>query len=1203
MTKIEGYPRFRFLRGMLSAVFFILLSFPLAGQDEPGYDEISVLLQVKGIGAYEIPALIQDQELFLPVTDLFDFLRIRNIPAPGLDSISGFFITPDAKFYISRPNNRIIYREKLFQLQPGDLVRTETNLYLRSSWYGRIFGLNCVFSFRSLSVVLTTELELPQIREMRQAELRKNLSRLGGEIKADKNIGRSYPGFRFGMADWSAIGSQEINGRSDTRLNLALGAVIAGGETNISLYYNTQDPLSEKQQNYLWRYVNNDFSPLRQIMLGKIQTQAVSTIYNPVVGVQLTNTPSSYRRSFGSYNLSDKTEPGWIVELYVNNVLVDYTTADASGFFNFQVPLVYGNTMVKLKFYGPWGEERTKEQNINIPYNFLPAKTFEYNVSAGMVEDTLFSRFSRGAFNYGLTKWMTVGGGVEYLSSVTSGPVMPFLRTSVRLTGNLLLLGEYTYGVRAMGNLTYRLPSNIQFDVNYKWYHPDQTAINYKYLEERRITASAPLKIGSFSSFNRLSFNQIILPSSSYSTGEWLFSGSLRGVNASLTTYGIFIAELDPYFYSNLSLSVRMPARIVLMPQIQYGISKNEMLSAKIRAEKYIGSNAFLSLSLERNFIHRINMAEFGLRYDFSFARTGLSIRQSGNRTTFVEQASGSLISDVKTKYILPDNRNNVGRGGITLVPYFDLNANGTRDSGEPKVHGLNVRTGGGRVIVSEKDTTVRVIGLEPYTSYLVELEGNDFENIAWQLPYRTLSVTTDANMLKDIEIPVIVAGEASGTVTLEEEGIKRGQDRIIVNFYNDKMLPAGRLLTEQDGYYTLFGLKPGNYLVRIDTAQLRRLGMTSEPDSIPFTVRAGLEGDIVEGLDFNLKKIIPPVKEQEQEIPVQKVPVVRKDTSYLIVHEVVEELVTISEDCWAIQLGAFRQKRNAEALRKRLEQIFRQKVDIVVADNFYKVRINDIKTRAEVDEKIEILRKNGITELWVITLKAKQQQRVLVEKSDSVAYIRDIVDTTVVQPVVPALMSIQVGAFRNENYATALQRRLSTMVNMPVEILYEDGYYKVRITGFTNRLDLERLLPTLGMMGLRDLWVPPVKQPEPVPQPVIVPADTAKHEVVVPPSDTLRMEPVPVPVQEPEVKPAPKVEEVPPVSLRVGEYIKKAQAIKAQRKIRNKLGLESEIVERWGYYYIIIGGFYTREETYKYYPELAGIGLTRVMVIDSRNQ
>ena len=214
----------------------------------------------------------------------------------------------------------IRYQDKTYNLEPGDLIRTESNLYLKSSYFGKVFGLDCIFNFRSLSVTVNSKLELPLIREMRQEEMRKNLNRLKGEVKADTTIGRSYPMFKFGMADWSVIATEEINGKTDTRLNLALGAMIAGGEATASLYYNSQDPFTEKQQYYLWRYVNNDFNAVRQVMAGKIATHAISTLYNPVIGVQITNTPTTYRRSFGSYTLSDRTEPGWIVELYVNNV-------------------------------------------------------------------------------------------------------------------------------------------------------------------------------------------------------------------------------------------------------------------------------------------------------------------------------------------------------------------------------------------------------------------------------------------------------------------------------------------------------------------------------------------------------------------------------------------------------------------------------------------------------------------------------------------------------------------------------------------------------------------------------------------------------------------------------------------------------------------------------------------------------------------
>jgi outer membrane usher protein FimD/PapC len=115
------------------------------------------------------------------------------------------------------------------------------------------------------------------------------------------------------------------------------------------------------------------------------------------------------------------------VELYVNNVIVDYKTADASGLYTFNVPLVYGSTEVMLKFYGPYGEERIQRQYLNIPFNFLPKGELEYNVSYGTVLDKHRSRFAKAEAQYGVTRYLTVGR-VEYLSSITTGKEMPFLK-------------------------------------------------------------------------------------------------------------------------------------------------------------------------------------------------------------------------------------------------------------------------------------------------------------------------------------------------------------------------------------------------------------------------------------------------------------------------------------------------------------------------------------------------------------------------------------------------------------------------------------------------------------------------------------------------------------------------------------------------------------------------------------------------------
>ncbi len=1186
---------------LIMLLLFLMPAWPLIAQEDPDYDEISVYIKIPYIGIGEIDAVIRGEEIWLPVTDLFDFLKIRNVPTTDLDQITGFFISPEAIYTIDRPGNRIVFGDKTFALEEEDLIRSETNLYLKAPWYGKIFGLNCKFSFRDLTVTVDTKLELPGIREMKLEEMRTNLTRLKGDIKVDTIVARTYPGFRFGMADWSVYATEQVGGSSQTRLNLALGSVIAGGEATASLYYYTGTPFSEKQQQYLWRHVNNDRRLVRQVMAGKIISYATASIYDPVIGIQLTNTPTTFRRSFGSYNLTDKTEPGWTVELYVNNVLVDYVKADASGFFTFEVPLVYGSTQVRLKFYGPWGEERVREQNISIPYNFLPQKEFEYTLSAGVVEDSLWSRFSRASVGYGATRFLTIGGGVEYLSSVSTGPVMPFMSASVRLANNLLLSGEYAYGVRARGTLTYRLPSNIQLDLNYTRYDRDQKAINYNYLEERRASLSLPVRIKKFSAYSRFSYYQIVLPVSGYTTAEWMIAGSIFGVNTNLTTYGIFAGERDPYAYSNLSLGVRLPADFLIIPQAQYSYTGHEFLSAKISIEKRLFEKGYMNVSYEQNFRNSLKMGEVGLRYDFSFAQAGMSARQSNKQTTLVEYARGSLINDGKTRYLKTDNRTNVGRGGISLLAFIDLNANGVRDAGEPKAYGLNVRSNGGRIERSDKDSTIHIIGLEPYVKYFLELDEGSFESISWRLDKKSYAVVIDPNMLKLIEVPVSVKGEATGTVTLEDEGSRSGLSRIIVNFYNSVNALAARALTEEGGYFSYFGLAPGSYYVHVDTSQLRRLNMTSFPDSLAFSIMADTEGDYVEGLDFTLKKIF--LHKDSVIVTAQEAPEVRKDTSYLVIHEVTRELVTITKDYYAVQFGAFRNKLYAEIMKKKVEAVLDKNVELFEEDGFWKVRITGFDNREELGKYIPVINGQGITEIWVITNKAVRSDWLTKEREDSLALVKETFEARAA-PVVISGTTIQLGAFGSEEETSSMTDRLLAAAEKLVTIRQEEGVYKVQITGFADTNEVRAFIPLLKEHGFTDIFVLPETGTGlvPVTQAVqMLPEQPAQAEQPPLPEQAEEIvieKPEEVIIEKPVVKeeaPAPE----PIFILHAGSYYKLARAENAKRKIESKLNRPAEIIKEWETYRVIIPGFYTREETYPYYPRLAGMGFTDIFVYE----
>lgn len=942
---VKGVPRLPFF--FLGRKYTWLLSLCLFNtlmvfsQENAGYEETSVSMRISKIGVVEAPAYIRNEVLYLPVTDLFTFLKIQNTPSAGYDSVSGFFINQESKYIIDRVLNRIQYQDKDFELSEGDLIRTETNLYMRSNIFGQVFGMNITFDFHSLVATLSTNFELPAIREIKLELMRSNMSRLRGEIKADTIIGRKYPLFRFGMADWSVVATQRPGGDNDVGVNLSLGSIIAGGEANVTLKYRNRQAFDFSQQQYLWHYANNNNKVVKQVRLGKISGNSTATMYAPLLGMQLTNTPTAFRRSFGAYTLTDYTEPGWLVELYVNNVLVDYLKADASGFFTFEVPLVYGTSAILLRFYGPWGEERSREKSISIPFNFLPKGRLEYAVTAAVVDDKKNNVFSRAIFNYGLNSLMTIGGGVEYLSAVTRDNAMPFVNVSLRLASNWLLSAEYTYGVRFKGVMSCRLPWNIQLELNYSKYHSTQVAINSNFLEERKLMVSLPIRSKGFSSLVRLTLDQVILNQNKNLSSELLLSGTAFGVSMNLTTTGFFYDPVHAYISSTLSLGFRLPLRLIVTPQVQYNYTNSQLISAKVDVERKIFNNGQVRVTYEHNFIGKFDNIQLGLRYAFKFAQAGVTSMIGNNKMSFVQAASGSLLFDGKTRWVGTTNSASVGKGGLVLYPFLDLNVNGKRDSDEPKVDGLTLRVAGGRSEENKRDSSVRVYDLEPFTNCFVEIDKSSFENVSWQVKNPVISVAIDPNQFKLVEIPISVFGEGSGTVYLEKNGSVAGLGRILVSFYRNDSTFVGQTLTESDGYFSFLGLAPGNYFAMVNDGQMRNLRMSASPHSQSVTIVKNIDGDQISGLDF----VLSPMK---------------ADTAIIQIAEPIQIPVVSDTSGMTIQIGRYLDQTTAINTRFRVQAIVNLPVSVVFEYGYFNVRIMGIKDSEIVNQLLVNLSAQG---------------------------------------------------------------------------------------------------------------------------------------------------------------------------------------------------------------------------------------------------
>ncbi|MEI6683046.1 MAG: hypothetical protein WCO44_10490 [Bacteroidota bacterium] len=817
------------------------------------YDQINVTILVEGLGAYNIDVIYTENALlYVHMEELFKLIGIPCFVGQKGDSLGGLIAPENKPYLLDYKRKLLIAGGKTIPSGVG-LIKDMGALFMESSLFAEYFGLTLTFNYRALTIILKSSFELPVLKQQRLEKLRSSISKYQGEVQADTTIKRRYHLFKGGMADWLISSNQTWNSSVTNHFEAGLGAEFLFGEVNITASYYDRQKFDKHQLQTVWRWVDNDKKIIKQAQVGNIPLQSISFITSPVIGAVIRNAPTTVRKATGYYTIREHTEPNWTVELYINNIMMDYTKADASGLYIFKVPIVYGYTTLKLKFYGPMGEERTEERILNVPYTIMPAREFEYSLTAGILEDGMSSRFGKADFNYGLNRFITLGGGLEYLSTITTGPTIPSARLTIQPFSKLLITAEYDKNVKTGGILNYSFIKNAYFEIDYNKYVDGQRAIPFKPLEERTGKISLPVNLKKVNGNINFDFTQFVYKGFRFNQGNAIFSVYYKLFSINTSTHINWIDAQFPYLFTDLALSYRLQSGYNLRLSSQYNILEGRLITSKIELEKRI-QKGYLSATYERNFSFQTNSVTFSFKYDLAFARTNLSSSYSNGKFTTSQVAQGSLAFAGGDNYIHTSNNVSVGKGGLSLYPFLDLNNNGIFDPGEKMVKISSVKIMGGNVIFRKSDSSLRIPDLIPFTSYIVEFSDNDLDNIAWRFSKKRYAVLIDPNQYKRIDIPVISVGEVSGMVNLRKESKVNGIGRARVRFYKkNSMAVIAETFSESDGYVYYIGLPPGEYVARVDEDQLRNLGWKSDPPMREFTIKVSVDGDIVSGIDFTL--------------------------------------------------------------------------------------------------------------------------------------------------------------------------------------------------------------------------------------------------------------------------------------------------------------------------------------------------------------
>ncbi|MFN5983251.1 MAG: hypothetical protein ACK476_08935 [Fluviicola sp.] len=817
--------------------------------DELEYEEFTIKLNVDKLGTYEMEAVYFEDALYLPIIDLFRKLEIYLIHSQELDTISGFILSPENTYSLDLISNKIKFRSKEKTLTNNQIISTYKDVYLPSKVLEELFGMTMNFNLRELTVYLRSDIELPIIKQLRIKNLRKNLALLNGETISDTVIARKWNLAKGGILDWGFQSTIDQSGQNSQMLRASLGMELLGGGFNIRTNL-TRDSLIQLQNtSFKWHYVNDRLPVIKQIELGNINVNLKGQTLSNFYGVKFTNTAYSLKKSFGKYLIERKTQPGWEVELYMNGVLINFTTADLNGYFNFEIPLVFGNSNIVLRYYGPWGQEDKEELQINIPFTFTAQKHLEYQINSGVTADSLHIFFNKSQFSYGINRRLTLNLEYDHFSGNVLNPHI--LSSSINSIFGKNILFNYTYLHQSNHSFEFllRTKKNFVISMKHKQFLKGQTIIQNLNTSESDLGFNCMLLNKKLKIYLRNS-NRAVVNNNNFSfLSESSMSFFYRRLNSSFTFLGGQQSSLS------WNTSFNMKKNWSIVHNTQYNVTRKRLESSYLQIQKKVNKLFFVEGGVNYAYLTKELQVNVAFYFNFNKVRSGINSTFSKNQMISNQTLAGSLIMASGPKKIMATNSNGIGKSGIDVFVFLDVNHNNIQDENEPLMKDVSVGINRGKQVLTENDSIHRFVALEPYATYLITVGNTGFESISWILEKETWSVVSDPNQIKQVFVPIKPMGEVNVMVYLNRNGKQVAAKRMLVHIVNETGQVVAKGLTETDGSFSFLGLKPGKYQIKFDEKQLKGLNLSKEYKQTSFDIKESMLGDYVGGIEVILSE------------------------------------------------------------------------------------------------------------------------------------------------------------------------------------------------------------------------------------------------------------------------------------------------------------------------------------------------------------
>lgn len=782
---------------------------------------------------------------------------------------------------ILRGNNREEIIEQ-FTLKKDDIYRSDQDFFLSIGSFKELFDLEFQVIFEELIIRLEDYGPYPPpvllnyqraINRDRVLQSRRNLYR----EKFPLAYGREWKVLDGGFLDYSFNSSMSEQSNSYA-LRLTPGIEFMGGALQgvFSAEHYSQSNSEVDLRDVKWKYGILENPYISIIQAGAINSGGLLSV--PINGVSVTNSSIEPTRVVDQIPIIDQATPNSEIELYINDALIDYTTADGLGNYQFIIPVPYGNTSIERVVYDPSGTIRSVKEKIQTPQYFVASNTIVYDASAGYVkslfrgQNTTNPFMAQGVVSYGLSSNNTIRLGFEHIQN-TDTPNLIYGELNSRLFRtyytkinvapgyqydfniNTLYANQasWSVGVTAFENSTLYNLQNERYEIRWQGSVP---LIDQGFRMDLKSTGRFQNRSGLANATNyrfdltsRLDRFNLGLSFREYKYGDYTFAPNQSTRYSASATYSFANDQNLPYFLRGDFVRV----------YAEYTPVERMISSTELHISKTITKTIRLSLDAGRNFLTNYNFIGFTLDVNTRVVRSSTNARYSRGSSSFGENLRGSVGFDSNVKKFLFENNEQVGSSVIDFQLFVDQNANNVFD-GEDDVVFFNpmLIDQNAKIRRDADDQITRFQHLPQFNRINASIQEEQIKNPLLINLIDNFSFFTDPNVYKLVHIPLSFSGALSGVVKQHygQEEYGRGGLTIQLRDQTDSVLTTVQSFS--DGSYYFQNVIPGDYQIRIDTTQLNILDVNADPGSIDVNVPPSGEFFVLRDNNFDLNSRSP---------------------------------------------------------------------------------------------------------------------------------------------------------------------------------------------------------------------------------------------------------------------------------------------------------------------------------------------------------